>query len=413
MNASVNQDYDIIIVGAGMVGATLACALGQQGFQIGLIEVREPNFDWPADSVDQRVSAITCASQKIFESIGAWPLMREQRVSPYRDMRVWDATGSGSVHFDSAQLGEPLLGHIVENRVILLGLHEQLWKLDCVDLITPATVTKLDIEVEQACVELDNGQQLSAKLVVAADGSRSKLRELAGIETRGWSYEQHAVVAHITTSKSHQETAWQRFMPDGPLAFLPLSDDTSSVVWSTTPEHADQLLAMDEAEFLDALQEAFGDRLGRMLKCGPRAAFPLRMQHAKKYTLPRLALLGDAAHTVHPLAGQGVNLGLADAASLAEVIVDARQQRQDFGAHKILRRYERWRKGENLAMLSAMDGFKRLFGSTQPLMKWLRNTGLHLTNSTSPLKNMIMRQAMGMEGDLSRLAKGQTLDGEQ
>ena len=409
----MSQDYDIIIVGAGMVGATLACALGQQGFRIGLVEVNKPDFNWPADSVDQRVSAITCASQKIFKSIGAWSAMCDQRVSPYRDMRVWDATGSGSVHFDCAELGEPLLGHIVENRVILFGLHEKLTRLACVDLISPASVTKLDIDSTQASVQLDNGQHLTATLVVAADGSRSRLRELVGIETNGWSYEQHGVVAHITTSQSHQETAWQRFMPDGPLAFLPLSDDTCSIVWSTTPEHARQLLAMDEAAFLDQLQSAFGDRLGRMLKCGPRAAFPLRMQHAKKYTLPRFALLGDAAHTIHPLAGQGVNLGLADAASLAEVIVDARSKREDVGAHKILRRYERWRKGENLAMLSTMDGFKRLFGSKQPLMKWLRNTGLHLTNSTSPLKNMIMRQAMGMEGDLSRLAKGQILGGDQ
>lgn len=412
MNTAVNQDYDIIIVGAGMVGATLACALGQQGFRIGLVEAREPNFNWPADSVDQRVSAITCASQKILESVGAWPVMREQRISPYREMRVWDATGTGAIHFDSAELGTPLLGHIVENRVTLFALHQQLQALDNVSLLAPMRIAQLDINADRAQVELDNGKKLTASLVVAADGSRSKLRELVGIETSGWDYQQHGVVAHIVTSQSHQETAWQRFMPDGPLAFLPLSDGTSSIVWTTTPEHAEKLLAMGEANFLDELQKAFGDKLGRMLKCGPRAAFPLRMQHAEKYTLPRFALLGDAAHTVHPLAGQGVNLGFADAASLAEVLVDARNKKQDIGSHKILRRYERWRKGENLTMLSTMDGFKRLFGSTQPIMKWLRNTGLQLTNRTRPLKNMIMRQAMGMEGDLSRLAKGQRLDGE-
>jgi len=409
----MKNEYDIIIVGAGMVGATLACVLGQHDFRVGLIEAREPDFNWPTDSTDQRVSAITCASQQILESVGAWQLMSEKRISPYREMRVWDATGTGSIHFDSADLGAPLLGHIVENRVTLFALHQQLQALKNVTLLTPASITQLDIKPDFAIVELDNGQTLSANLVVAADGSRSKLRELVGIETSGWDYQQHGVVAHITTSKSHQETAWQRFMPDGPLAFLPLSDGTSSIVWSTTPEHAEQLLAMDETDFLDELQQAFGDKLGRMLKCGPRAAFPLRMQHAKKYTLPRLALLGDAAHTVHPLAGQGVNLGFADAASLAEVLVAARNKKQDIGAHKILRRYERWRKGENLAMLSTMDGFKRLFGSKQPALKWLRNAGLSLTNSTTPLKNMIMRQAMGMEGDLSRLAKGQTLDGEK
>jgi len=409
----MDRDDDIIIVGAGMVGATLACALGQQGFRITLVEARKPDFNWPADSVDQRVSAITYASQKIFESIGAWEKMQAQRVSPYQEMRVWDATGSGAIHFDSADLGVPLLGHIVENRVTLSALHQQLALLDNVNLLAPATITQLDLGVEKAQVTLTDGSTLSASLVVAADGSRSKLRELAGIETTGWSYHQHGVVAHITTSKSHQATAWQRFMPDGPLAFLPLSDGSSSIVWSTTPAHAEELLALDDAEFLDQLQTNFGDSLGRMLACGPRAAFPLRMQHAKAYTLPRFALLGDAAHTVHPLAGQGVNLGLADAASLAEVLVNARQQREDIGAHKVLRRYERWRKGANLTMIATMDGFKRLFGSTKPAIKWIRNLGLGLTNSTAPVKNLIMRQAMGLEGDLSRLAKGQSLKGDK
>ena len=409
----MSNDDDIIIVGAGMVGATLACALGQQGFRISIIEAVKPDFNWAADSVDQRVSAITSASQKIFERIGAWGKMQAHGVSPYREMRVWDATGNGSIHFDSADLGVPLLGHIVENRVTLSALHQQLAELDNVCLRAPATVSALDIDENKAQLRLDDGTVLTASLVVAADGSRSKLRELVGIETTGWSYHQHGVVAHISTSKHHQETAWQRFMPDGPLAFLPLADGSSSIVWSTTPEHAKQLLALDDAAFLDELQTAFGDSLGRMLRCGPRAAFPLRMQHAKAYTLPRFALLGDAAHTVHPLAGQGVNLGLADAASLAEVLVNARQQRQDIGAHKVLRRYERWRKGENLAMIATMDGFKRLFGSTQPVVKWVRNLGLGLTNSTTPVKNLIMRQAMGIDGDLSRLAKGQSLGGDQ
>ena len=402
----MKTDFDIIIVGAGMVGSALACALGMQGLQVAVIEAHQPDFDWPDDSVDQRVSAITCASQQIFTSLGAWEAMCRQRVSPYRDMRVWDATGSGEIHFDSADLGEPLLGHIIENRVIQFALYEKLVEYDNVTFIAPVSVTSMEIVPDRASVTLDDGRVLNAALLVAADGSRSKLRELAGIETQGWSYHQHGVVAHITTSKSHQETAWQRFMPDGPLAFLPLSDGSSSIVWSTTPEHADALLQLDDAAFLDALQTAFGDRLGRMLSCGPRAAFPLRMQHAKQYTQQRLALLGDAAHTIHPLAGQGVNLGLADAATLAEVIADVRAAGSDIGALKNLRRYERWRKGDNLAMMSTMDAFKRLFGSKMPMLKWLRNTGLSLTNRTTPVKNMIMRQAMGLEGELSRLARG-------
>lgn len=408
----MHHDTDMIIVGAGMVGATLACALGQQGFRVTLIEAVKPDFNWPAESVDQRVSAITGASQKIFQRLGVWQTMSEQRVSPYQEMYVWDATGSGSIHFDSADLGLPYLGHIVENRVILFALHQQLAMLETVQLMTPATISAVAFSDDKVCVSLDNGKKLTAALVVAADGSRSKLRELAGIETTGWAYQQQGVVAHIITSKTHQNTAWQRFMPDGPLAFLPLSDGSSSIVWSTTPAHADELLAMDDSAFLDALQQSFGDALGRMLACGPRAAFPLHLQHAKKYTLPRLALLGDAAHTVHPLAGQGVNLGLADAASLAEVLVDARQQARDIGAHAVLRRYERWRKGENLAMMATMDGFKRLFGSTQPAVARLRNWGLGLTDRVGPVKNLIMKQAMGLEGDLSRLAKGQSINGD-
>jgi len=406
---ALKTDFDIIIVGAGMVGSTLACALGMQGLQVAVIEAHRPDFDWPDGSVDLRVSAITCASQKIFESLDAWEVMSRLRVSPYRDMRVWDATGRGEIHFDSADLGEPLLGHIIENRVIQFALHEKLVEYENVTFVAPVSVTEMKIEQDGASVTLDDGRSLSAKLLVAADGSRSKLRDMAGIETQGWSYHQHGVVASIKTANGHQETAWQRFMPDGPLAFLPLSDGSSSIVWSTSPEHADELLAMDDAAFLEALHNAFGDRLGRMLSCGPRAAFPLRMQHAKSYTQHRLALLGDAAHTIHPLAGQGVNLGLADAATLAEVIADARAAGSDIGALKTLRRYERWRKGDNMAMMTTMDAFKRLFGSNMPVLKWVRNTGLSLTNRTTPVKNMIMRQAMGLEGDLSRLARGKLL----
>ena len=392
-----------------MVGSTLACALGMQGLSVGLVEAHRPDFDWPDGSVDQRVSAITCASQQIFKGLNAWDVMCRLRVSPYRDMRVWDATGSGEIHFDSADLGEPLLGHIIENRVIQFALHDRLVEYDNVTFIAPVLVTAMELNTDTASVTLDDGRHVSAKLLVAADGSRSKLRELAGIETQGWSYHQHGVVATIKTENTHQETAWQRFMPDGPLAFLPLSDGSSSIVWSTSPEHADELLALDDGAFLEALQSAFGERLGRMLSCGPRAAFPLRMQHAKSYTQHRLALLGDAAHTIHPLAGQGVNLGLADAATLAEVIADAMATHKDIGALKTLRRYERWRKGDNLAMMTTMDAFKRLFGSKVSILKWLRNTGLSLTNRTTPVKNMIMRQAMGLEGDLSRLAKGKQL----
>lgn len=405
----VKHDFDIVIVGAGMVGAALACALGGARLRVALIEAQPFQHDWPADSFDQRVSAITRASQNIFQALGAWPAMCEARVSPYRDMHVWDATGDGVIHFDSADIGEPLLGHIIENRVIQSALLKRVAELDTVELITPASVVSFEIQAEQVQVTLDSGRVMQAALIVGADGGRSPLRELAGIEVQGWSYGQEAVVARIETSGPHRETAWQRFMPDGPLAFLPLADGSSSIVWSTSPEHARELLAMDDSIFLDALQTSFGDSLGRMLRCGPRAGFPLRMQHAKQYTQPRLALIGDAAHTIHPLAGQGVNLGLADAAALAEVLVQAHHQHQDIGDLRVLRRYERWRKGDNMAMITSMESFKRLFGSRSPTLRWLRNTGLRLTDRLVPAKNLIMRQAMGMEGELSQLARGKRL----
>jgi 2-octaprenylphenol hydroxylase len=403
------RDYDIVIVGAGMVGAALVCALGGARLRVALIEAQPFSHEWPADSFDQRVSAITRASQNIFTSLGVWEDMCAARISPYRDMHVWDATGNGVIHFDSADIGEPVLGHIIENRVIQSALLKRVAALDTVELITPASVASFDVQADHVEVSLDNGRIINAALIVGADGGRSPLRELAGIKVSGWSYKQEAVVARIETSASHQQTAWQRFMPDGPLAFLPLSDGSSSIVWSTSPEHARELLAMDDSSFLDALQKSFGDKLGSMLGCGPRARFPLRMQHARQYTQPRLALVGDAAHTIHPLAGQGVNLGLADAAALAEVLVQAHRQHRDIGEHRVLRRYERWRKGDNLTMITSMESFKRLFGSRTPLVRWLRNTGLRLTDKLGPAKNMIMRQAMGMEGELSQLARGKPL----
>jgi 2-octaprenylphenol hydroxylase len=252
---------------------------------------------------------------------------------------------------------------------------------------------------------LDDGREFPTRLLVGADGAQSKVRQLAGIDTRGWNYEQKAVVGNVRTAEPHQATAWQRFLPTGPLAFLPLQDGRCSIVWSTTPEQVDALLALDDAAFAEALAEAFDRRLGEIIEVGPRGAFPLRLQHTRDYVKPGLALIGDAAHVVHPLAGQGVNLGLLDAATLAEVILDAITAGQEIGAFRVLRRYERWRKGDNLLMLGVMDGFKRLFSNPLPPVQLLRNLGLNLTDAAGPLKNLIARRAMGLEGDLPRLAR--------
>ena len=403
---SSNVDYDLIIAGGGMVGSTLACALGDADLKIALLEGAPLERIRPSPEIDLRVSAINRASQRIFAAIGAWNGMAAWRVSPFRDMRVWDAGGFGQIHFDSATLGEPLLGWIIENRVIQYALLERVQQLPTVDLLSPVALeTAWPLDTGGWRVRLSDGRELSTRLLVGADGAQSRVRELAEIGTQGWSYDQKALVAKVRTSEPHQETAWQRFLTSGPLAFLPLHDGCCSIVWSTTPEHADQLLALDEYDFAQTLTEAFGHRLGTIVQVGPRGAFPLRLQHARSYIKPGLALIGDAAHVVHPLAGQGVNLGLLDAATLAEVLQDGLSAGHELGALRILRRYERWRKGDNLLMLGTMDSFKRLFGYTLPPIRLLRNIGLNLTDATSFLKNHIARRAMGLEGDLPKLAQ--------
>lgn len=403
----MNTDYDLIIAGGGMVGSALACALGHAELNIALLEGAPPDRIRPGADLDSRVSAISRASQRIFAAVGAWDGMTAWRVSPFRDMRVWDATGFGSIHFDSADIGEPLLGWIIENRVIQQALLERARQFPTVDLLCPTALeTAHPLEDGSWRVGLNDGREFTTRLLVGADGAQSRVRQLAGIETGGWGYDQHAVVANVRTEKPHQETAWQRFTPSGPLAFLPLSDGRCSIVWSNLPERAAGLLALDDNDFGEALAAAFEARLGAILEVGPRAAFPLRLQHAHAYVKPGVVLIGDAAHVIHPLAGQGVNLGLLDAATLAEVLSDAVAADRNIGSFKVLRRYELWRKGDNLLMLGIMDGFKRLFGTSLPPVRLLRNLGLNLTDTAGPLKNLIARRAMGLEGDLPRLARG-------
>jgi 2-octaprenylphenol hydroxylase len=401
-----NTDYDLIIAGGGMVGSALACALGQSDLKIALLEGLPLERIRPGDDLDARVSAISRASQRIFAAVGAWDGMTAWRVSPFREMRVWDASGFGQIHFDSATIGEPLLGWIIENRVIQHALLERARQLPAVDLLCPAALEAIQpLDHDRWRVQLNDGHACTTRLLVGADGAQSSVRQWANINTGGWNYDQSAVVANVRSAEPHQETAWQRFLPTGPLAFLPLHDGRCSIVWATTPEQADALLALDDAAFADALAAAFDRRLGAIMEVGFRATFPLRLQHAHAYVKPGIALIGDAAHVVHPLAGQGVNLGLLDAATLAEVLIEALATGHDLGSLKVLRRYERWRKGDNLLMLGVMDGFKRLFGASLPPAPVLRNLGLSLTDAAGPLKNFIARRAMGLEGDLPKLAR--------
>lgn len=401
----MQEPCDIAIVGAGMVGATLACALAGSGLRIALVEAAPPPADWPPGTVDMRVSALTAASRQIFQRLGVWPAMTELGVSPFERMRVWDAGGAGSIRFDCADVGEAQLGHIVENRVMQRVLFARAVGFAHVTVYCPAGVGALTPLENRVRIELTDGVVVDARLVVGADGAASRVRQLAGIGTRGWSYDQQALVATVATERPHEATAWQRFLPQGPLAFLPLRDGRSSIVWSTAPARARELLQLPDADFQAQLADAFEHRLGAIAAVSGRGAFPLRLQHAHAYVAPRVALVGDAAHTIHPLAGQGVNLGLLDAAALAEVVLDAHAAGADIGAHGVLRRYERWRKGDNLQMMLAMDAFKRAFGSGLPLLRVARNLGLDLVDAATPLKHAVIRRAMGLRGDLPRLAR--------
>jgi len=398
------MDCEVLIVGSGMVGSTLAAALAREGVECIVIDSHAPVLSWPTESTDIRVSAITLASVAIFRALRVWNNMIELRVCPFREMHVWDSQGSGAIHFDSAELALAELGYIVENRVIQSTLIKALEALDAIQTRYPAELVSIERQDEHTVATLADGTTLSARLLVGADGGNSIVRRLNGITTHGWSYEQQALVTTVRPEYSHCHTAWQRFLPNGPLAFLPLNDNLCSIVWSTLPDHARSLLELDETVFTRELENAFEMKLGQIELAGPRASFPLRMRHADRYVDQRLALIGDAAHTIHPLAGQGVNLGLLDAAALAEVIVDARQRRRDIGAYATLRKYERWRKGDNMLMMAAMDGFKRLFSNDIGPLCMLRNLGLSLTNQLGPVKNIFMRHAAGLRGDLPKLA---------
>ena len=409
MNSSPAQNsdshYDVIIVGGGMVGLTLACALGQEDFRVAIIEARQPEDIAADDDYEIRVSAISKSTQQVFHSVQAWQGMLDRRVCAYQHMHVWDATGDGRIDFDAADAGLDALGHIIENRVIQFALLERCLKLDTVDVLCPRQISEIQPSETRPGVVLADGARLTAELLVGADGAHSRVREAAGIEISQSAYRQKAVVAVVNSSLHHKDTAWQRFLPSGPLAFLPLGDGSCSIVWSAEDGRADELLAMDDEQFSRELQLAFENTLGRVEKISQRAAFPLVRRHARHYVKARLALVGDAAHTIHPLAGQGVNLGVLDAASLAEVLTVARAEAKDFADRKTLRKYERWRKADNSLMMYSMSGFKNLFSNEQPPLTLLRNVGLNLVDNLGPLKQKFMRHALGLEGDLPQMAR--------
>ncbi len=397
-------EYQLVIVGAGMVGAALAAGLANSGISIALVE---PNIAKPlsipstCSEFDTRVSAITAQSESLLTRLGAWGLIESSRKSPYQGMTVWDGEGTGEVNFNANDLHVPCLGTLVENREVVWALQQVVEQGNNITLIRD-TVSHIDNQDEQGLtpVFLASGAILKTQLLVGADGALSRIKQWAEFANCEWDYQHQALVATVELEQSHQQTAWQRFRQQGPLALLPLAannDKTCSIVWSTSDEECQSLLALNDDEFCLALGQAFEFRLGQVVKVGPRMAFPLRQRHAKNYVVPGIALVGDAAHTIHPLAGQGVNLGFKDVVALSEELLRAQQQGLNLGELSILQRYQRRRQADNLLMMAAMEGFKRLFAAEQPLIRLIRNQGMRLFNRASAIKQHVVMQAMGLK----------------
>ncbi len=385
--------YDLVIIGGGIVGLTLANRLANANLQIAVLDQQNLQPTPLIEAYDVRVSALSWGSQVLFQNLAIWPDIEAMRLSPYTKMYVWDASTDAHIEFNAREMAETNLGHIIENKVIHQALLQKLTHSSQVHLINTA-LEEINIEPDRVEVKLTNGNMLTTKLLVGADGINSKVRELAGIAVDYQAYGHTAIVATVRCEKAHQQTAWQCFLPEGILAFLPLTDlHTCSIVWSCDTSVAERLLKLDESAFAIALEDIFAKHLGKIELLSKRLSFPLAMRHARHYVVPRIALVGDAAHTLHPLAGQGLNLGLADADKLAQVIIETNQRQRDIGWLVNLRAYERWRKKENLSMILAMQGFKNLFGSSLPPLVWLRGQALRLINKTPSLKHFFVRRA--------------------
>ena len=386
---------DVAVVGGGMVGAAAALALARAGFSTALLEARAPSAWNAADEVDLRVVGLAPSSLALLDDLGVWTSIREARAGPYARMHVWDAESGATIDFDAASEGHDQLGYIVENNLVQWTLWQAL-EAAGVRRLCPAEVKGFEARDDRIQLELADGETLTASLLVAADGAASPLRQLAGIGTRGRDYAQRAVVAHLRTERPHENIAWQRFLLSGPLALLPLADGRSSLVWSLPEAEAQRVLALDDQAFLDELGIASDFRLGRIVGSTKRAAFPLKLQLAERYQVERFVLLGDAAHAVHPLAGQGVNLGLRDVAELRDTLVAARTAGRDIGAAHVLRRYARRRRSADTLDALGFDALARIYAWQSPALVAARGLGVRLLDHLSPLKRRISEHAAGL-----------------
>ena len=398
--------FDVVIGGAGIVGAALACSLSRiktdHSLSIAVVEPRQTDKSDTDERYDSRLLALNESSHLLLDQLSVWQQIASQRICPYTQMEVRDSEGTGFIEFTCADIQQDNLGYIVEHSLVLNHLLAAIDERTNIELFCPDQITAVSSSEDNRKVLQLGNDNISTSLLVAADGANSKLREMCKFATREWDYEQNAIVATLKGEKSHQFSARQWFMPTGPLAFLPMqvlgSDSRHfSIVWSQSPEKGEALMAMNEDEFCRALEMASEQCMGKVELISQRHSHPLRQCHAVDYVQAGVALIGDAAHTIHPLAGQGVNLGLRDVVVLSDELERAINKGLDLGDEAVLQRYQRRRKPENLAVMAMMEGFKRLFERDELPLRVLRNFGMSQFNSLAPLKNLLIKQAMGLQ----------------
>ena len=401
------QRVELIVVGGGLAGLTLGIACASAGIEVAVID-REDPADMVAEPFDGRTTAIAHGSKQVLDGIGLWPLVAAE-AEPILEIRVADGSSPLFLHYDHRDLGEAPLGYIVENRALRRGLIERARALPSLRHLAPLKVESVERGPAAAIAHLADGSTLKGELVAACDGKNSPLRRAAGIRTIDWDYPQTGIVCTVRHQFPHRGVAVEHFLPAGPFAILPMTGQRSSIVWTERAALAPDILALDDKGFGAELARRFGDFLGAVEVVGPRWSYPLSLLHAERYTAPRLALVADAAHVIHPIAGQGLNLGIRDIAALAELVVDARRLGLDIATPEMLRRYERRRRFDNVTLAAVTDGLNRLFSNDLAPVRLARDVGLAMVNRMPPVKRLLMRHAMGTVGELPRLVRGEPL----